>query len=280
MVYLNGKFVLKSDAFISVMDRGFLFGDGVYEVFPVYNGLILGLESHLKRLQDGLDAIDIVNPYNKKKWISIINDLISYHQESSNQAIYLQVSRGCDDDRKHTYGKLKPTVYMQSTPFQSSTKGDLLKGSAAITRDDIRWSQCNIKATSLLANIMYAQEAKKHDVKEVILIRDGIVTECSSSNLFLVTNNCIFTHPKGPYILPGITREVVIDCAKYCDIEVKEVTFNKDSLMDADEVWISSSTREIVPITCIDDKPINNGKVGEIWSLIYDRYQAIKSINV
>ena len=280
MVYLNGKFVLKSDAFISVMDRGFLFGDGVYEVFPVYNGLILGLESHLKRLQDGLDAIDIVNPYNKKKWISIINDLISYHQESSNQAIYLQVSRGCDDDRKHTHGKLKPTVYMQSTPFQSSTKGDLLKGSAAITRDDIRWSQCNIKATSLLANIMYAQEAKKHDVKEVILIRDSIVTECSSSNLFLVTNNCIFTHPKGPYILPGITREVVINCAKYCDIEVKEVTFNKDSLMDADEVWISSSTREIVPITCIDDKPINNGKVGEIWSLIYDRYQAIKSINV
>jgi D-alanine transaminase len=190
------------------------------------------------------------------------------------------VSRGCDDDRKHTHGKLKPTVYMQSTPFQSPTKGDLLKGSAAITRDDIRWSQCNTKATSLLANIMYAQEAKKHDVEEVILIRDGIVTECSSSNLFLVTNNCIFTHPKGPYILPGITREVVIDCAKYCDIEVKEVTFNKDSLMDADEVWISSSTREIVPITCIDDKPINNGKVGEIWSLIYDRYQAIKSINV
>ena len=127
---------------------------------------------------------------------------------------------------------------------------------------------------------MYAQEAKKHDVEEVILIRDGIVTECSSSNLFLVTNNCIFTHPKGPYILPGITREVVIDCAKYCDIEVKEVTFNKDSLMDADEVWISSSTREVVPITRIDDKSINNGKVGEIWSLIYDRYQAIKSINV
>ena len=278
MVYLNGKFVLKSDAFISVMDRGFLFGDGIYEVFPVYNGLILGLESHLKRLQDGLDAIDIVNPYNKKKWISIINDLISYHQESSNQAIYLQVSRGCDDDRKHTHGKLKPTVYMQSTPFQSPTKGDLLKGSAAITRDDIRWSQCNTKATSLLANIMYAQEAKKHDVEEVILIRDGIVTECSSSNLFLVTNNCIFTHPKGPYILPGITREVVINCAKYCDIEVKEVTFNKDSLMDADEVWISSSTREIVPITCIDDKPINNGTVGQIWSLIYDRYQAIKTL--
>ena len=262
------------------MDRGFLFGDGVYEVFPVYNGLILGLESHLKRLQKGLDAINIVNPYDKKEWISIINKLISYHQENSKQAIYLQISRGCDDDRKHTHDKLKPTVYIQSSPFKSPTKNDLLIGSDAITRDDIRWSQCDTKAISLLANIMFAQEAKNHGVEEVILIRDGIVTECSSSNLFLVKNNCIYTHPKGPYILPGITREIAIDCAKYCDIEVKEVTFNKDSLMDADEVWISSSTREVVPITHIDDSPINNGKVGEIWSLIYDRYQAIKSINV
>ena len=279
MVYLNGKFILKSEAFISVMDRGFLFGDGVYEVFPVYNGLILGLESHLKRLQEGLDTINIVNPYDKKGWISIINELISYHQESNKQAIYLQISRGCDDDRKHTHGKLKPTVYMQSSLFKSPTKDDLLKGSDAITRDDIRWSQCDTKATSLLANIMFAQEAKNHGVEEVILIRNGIVTECSSSNLFLVKNNCIYTHPKGPYILPGITREMIIDCAKYYDIEIKEITFNKDSLMDADEVWISSSTREVVPITRIDNSPINNGKVGEIWSLIYDRYQAIKSIN-
>jgi D-alanine transaminase len=279
LVYLNGKFILKSEAFISVMDRGFLFGDGVYEVFPVYNGLILGLEPHLKRLQEGLDTINIVNPYDKKGWISIINKLISYHQENSEQTIYLQVSRGCDDDRKHTYSKLKPTVFMQSSPFKSPTKSDLLKGSNAITRNDIRWSQCDTKTTSLLANIMFAQEAKNHGVEEVILIRDGIVTECSSSNLFLVKNNCIYTHPKGFYILPGITREMIIDCAKYCKIEVKEVSFNKDSLMSADEVWISSSTREVVPITHIDNSPINNGKVGEIWSLIYDHYQAIKSFN-
>jgi len=276
LVYLNGKFILKNEAFISVMDRGFLFGEGVYEVFPAYNGLILGLESHLKRLQDGLDAINIVNPHDKNEWTTIINKLISYHQDNSEQAIYLQISRGCDDDRRHTHGKLKPTVYMQSSPFKSRTKSDLLKGSAAITRDDIRWSQCDTKTTSLLANILFAQEAKNHSVEEVILVRDGIVTECSSSNLFLVKNNCIYTHPIGPFILPGITREKIIGCAKYCDIEVKEAPFNKDSLLDADEVWISSSTREIVPITRINDNPVNNGKVGEIWSLIYDRYQAIK----
>ena len=280
MVYLNGKFILKSEAYISVMDRGFLFGDGVYEVFPVYNGFILRLESHLKRLQDGLDAINIANPHDKKEWTSIINKLISYHQENSEQAVYLQVSRGCDDNRRHTHGKLKPTVYMQSSPFKSPTKDDLLKGSSAITRDDIRWSQCNTKATSLLANIMFAQEAKNLGVEEVILVRDDIVTECSSSNLFLVKNNCIYTHPIGPYILPGITREIIIDCAKYCNIEVKEVAFNKDSLMDADEVWISSSTREVVPITRIDNSPVNKGKVGETLTLIYDRYQEIKNMKV
>ena len=278
MVYLNGKFILKNEAFISVMDRGFLFGDGVYEVFPVYNGLILGLESHLKRLQDGLDAINIVNPYDIKKWTLIINELISYHPQNIKQAVYLQVSRGCDDDRRHTHGKLKPTVYMQSSPFESRSRSDLLKGSAAIIRDDIRWSQCDTKATSLLANIMFAQEAKNHGVEEVILVRDSIVTECSSSNLFLVKNNCIYTHPVGPYILSGITREIIIDCAKYCDFEVKEIAFNKEFLMDADEVWISSSTREVVPITCIDDCLINYGKVGETWSSIYERYQAIKNI--
>jgi len=279
LVYLNGKFILKSEAFISVMDRGFLFGDGVYEVLPVYNGLILGLESHLKRLQDGLNAINIVNPYNNKEWTSIINELISYHKKNSKQAIYLQVSRGCDDDRKHTHDKLSPTVYIQSSPFKSRNKADLLKGFSAITREDIRWSQCDTKTTSLLANIMYAQEAKNHDVEEVVLVRDGLVTECSSSNLFMVKNNCIYTHPKGPYILPGITREMVINCAKYCDFIVKEVAFNKGSLMDADEVWISSSTREVVPITRIDDYPINNGKVGEIWLLIYERYQEIINVN-
>ncbi len=260
------------------MDRGFLFGDGVYEVFPVYNGLILGLESHLKRLQNGLDAINIVNPYDIKKWTLIINELISYHPQNIKQAVYLQVSRGCDDDRRHTHGKLKPTVYMQSSPFENRSRSNLLKGSAAIIRDDIRWSQCDTKATSLLANIMFAQEAKNHGVEEVILVRDSIVTECSSSNLFLVKNNCIYTHPVGPYILSGITREIIIDCAKYCDFEVKEIAFNKEFLMDADEVWISSSTREVVPITCIDDCLINYGKVGETWSSIYERYQAIKNI--
>jgi D-alanine transaminase len=278
VVYLNGNFIQKNKAYISVMDRGFLFGDGVYEVFPVYNRHIFGLDPHLNRLQDGLDSINIKNPHTKDEWISLINKLISFNKGSDNQAIYLQVSRGCDKDRNHTHGDLKPTVYIQSTGLNSRSKEILLRGGSAIFRDDIRWSQCNTKATSLLANTMYAQEAKENDAEEAILCRDGVITEGSSSNVFIVKKNCIYTHPKGPLILPGITREIIIDCANHCGIDLKEIAFDKEALMNADEVWISSSTREVLPITYIDAQQINNGQVGPIWSLIYNQYQVLKGI--
>jgi D-alanine transaminase len=279
MVYLNGDFLEKDKAFVSVMDRGFLFGDSVYEVLPVYEGNIFCFKPHLHRLSESLEAIKIPNPHTNEKWRMILQQLINYHPQHTNQSIYLQVTRGCDTDRKHTYGKLKPTVYMQSSPFEAVRKEDFLSGLSAITRDDIRWSQCNTKVTSLLANIMYAQEAKQNNVEDVILCRNNIVTECSSANLFIVKNGCVYTHPKGPHILPGITREVVLECADYYNINTEEVTISKEDLLDADEVWISSSTREVLPITKIDDVLINQGKVGGIWPLVFDRYQVEKSLN-
>ena len=277
MVYLNGNFIEKDKAFVSVMDRGFLFGDGVYEVFPAYNRKIIGLDSHLNRLQDGLDAISIKNPHTKNEWKDLINKIISFDPNNQNQAIYLQISRGSDENRKHTYGELKPTVYIQSSAINPREKSTLLNGLSAITREDIRWLKSNTKATSLLANTLYAQEAKNNDAEETILYRDGIVTEASSSNVFIVKSNCIYTHPKGPNILPGITREKVIECAKINNITVNESSFTKEQLMDADEVWISSSTREIIPITIIDGIQISDGFAGPIWSDVYDQYQSLKS---
>lgn len=277
MVYLNGNFIEKDKAFVSVMDRGFLFGDGVYEVFPAYNRKIIGLDSHLNRLQDGLDAISIQNPHTKNEWKDLINKIISFDSSNQNQAIYLQISRGSDENRKHTYGELKPTVYIQSSAINPREKSTLLNGLSAITREDIRWLKSNTKATSLLANTLYAQEAKNNDAEETILYRDGIVTEASSSNVFIVKSNCIYTHPKGPNILPGITREKVIECAKINNINVEESSFTKEQLMDADEVWISSSTREIIPITIIDGIQISDGFAGPIWSEVYDQYQSLKS---
>ena len=277
MVYLNGNFIEKDKAFVSVMDRGFLFGDGVYEVFPAYNRKIIGLDSHLNRLQDGLDAISIQNPHTKNEWKDLINKIISFDPNNQNQAIYLQISRGSDENRKHTYGELKPTVYIQSSAINPREKSTLLNGLSAITREDIRWLKSNTKATSLLANTLYAQEAKNNDAEETILYRNGIVTEASSSNVFIVKSNCIYTHPKGPNILPGITREKVIECAKINNITVNESSFTKEQLMDADEVWISSSTREIIPITIIDGIQISDGFAGPIWSDVYDQYQSLKS---
>ena len=259
------------------MDRGFLFGDGVYEVFPAYNRKIIGLDSHLNRLQDGLDAISIKNPHSKDEWKNLIDKIISFDPINQNQAVYLQISRGSDENRKHTYGELKPTVFIQSSVIHPREKSTLLNGRPAITREDIRWLKSNTKATSLLANTLYAQEAKNNEAEETILYRDGIVTEASSSNVFIAKDNCIYTHPKGPNILPGITREKTIECAKVNNISVEETSFTKQQLMDADEVWITSSTREIIPITSIDDVQISNGCAGPIWSIIYDQYQSLKS---
>ena len=277
MVYLNGNFIEKNQAYVSVMDRGFLFGDGIYEVFPVYNKKIIGLDSHLKRLQDGLDAINIKNPHSNDEWTKLIHKVISFDSIHLNQAVYLQISRGSDENRKHTYDELKPTVYIQSSAIKPRKKSMLLDGMSAITREDIRWLKSNTKATSLLANTLYAQEAKSNGTEEAILYRDGIVTEASSSNVFIAKNNCIYTHPKSPMILPGITREKAIECAKTNDISVKESSFTTQQLMDADEVWITSSTREIVPITSIDGSQISNGRAGPIWSIVYDEYQSLKS---
>ena len=259
------------------MDRGFLFGDGVYEVFPVYGNKILGLEPHLNRLQDGLDSINIKNPHSKNEWINLINKIITLNDKNSNQAIYLQISRGCDENRKHTYGELKPTIYIQSSGIEQRDKNDLLKGKSAITREDIRWLKSNTKATSLLANTLYAQEAKECNSEEAILYRDGIVTEASSSNVFIVKDDCLYTHPKGPNILPGITRDAAIHCAKELSINVKEEKFTREQLMQADEVWVSSSTREILPITRVDGMLISNGHSGPFWSSVYDQYQTLKS---
>ena len=259
------------------MDRGFLFGDGVYEVFPVYDNTVIGLEPHLNRLQDGLDAINIENPHSKDEWINLINKVVTLNNINSSQAIYLQISRGCDENRKHTYGKLKPTIYIQSSGIEPKDKRDLMKGKSAITREDIRWLKSNTKATSLLANTLYAQEAKESDSEEAILYRDGIVTEASSSNVFIVKDSCLYTHPKGPNILPGVTRDIAIHCAENLGIKVKEEKFTKEQLMQADEVWITSSTREIIPITTIDGIQISNGCAGPIWSTLYDEYQSLKT---
>lgn len=276
MVYLNGNFIAKDKATISVMDRGFLFGDGVYEVIPVYQGKLFRLNKHLKRLQHSLDAIKISNPYSTDEWLDIFNQLLS-HSSEPNQSLYLQISRGADSQRKHSFEHLTPTVYAELSPLVPKTKSELGQGFSVMTQADIRWNRCDIKATSLLANTLYSQNAKQNKVEEVILHRDTIVTEGATSNVFMVKNGELFTHPTGHYILSGITRDLTLESAKACQMTLHETAFNVDALLNADEVWISSSTREIMPITRIDDHTINNGKVGQHWKCVYTHYQNLKN---
>lgn len=275
MVYLNGEFIPKNQASISVMDRGFLFGDGVYEVIPVYNNKIFRLDEHLNRLQNSLDSIQITNPYSKDKWQQILFELLA-HSNTQNRSLYLQITRGTDTVRKHSFDKLTPTVFIESNPLIPKTKSDLNKGYSAITQIDFRWQRCDIKATSLLANIMYSQQAKQNQAEEVILHRDNQITEGATSNIFIIKDDTLFTHPTGHNILSGITRDLVLESAKKCTIKINETSVSVDDLMIADEVWISSSTREIMPITQINNQPINNGKIGKHWSQVYDHYQSLK----
>ncbi len=276
MVYLNGHFIDKNKASISVMDRGFLFGDGVYEVIPVYQGKIFRLTEHLQRLQNSLDSIQITNPYTSKKWKEILTKLNRFSSESD-QSLYLQITRGADTQRKHNFDTLTPTVYIEANPLIAKTKSQLEVGFSAITRKDIRWHRCDIKSTSLLANILYAQEAKQHQVEEVILSRNNEITEGATSNVFILKDNTLFTHPTGPNILSGITRDLVISSAKACKLQLQETPFSLKDIQHADGLWISSSTREIMPITLLDGQPINQGTIHPAWSCMYNHYQQLKN---
>ena len=275
MVFLNGEFVEKNQAFVSVMDRGFLFGDGVYEVIPVYQGKIFRLSEHLLRLQNSLDSIQVLNPYSDLQWQEILLKLTNA-SPYVDQSIYLQVTRGADSSRKHSFDKLTPTIFVETTPLSPRSKSDLKNGFSAIIQADFRWERCDIKATSLLANTMYSQQAKQAQVEEVILHRNNTITEGATSNVFIVKNSTLFTHPTGNHILSGITRDLVIESAKHCNLTIKESAVTIDELLSADEVWISSSTREVMPITKIDNQLINNGKIGQYWSQVYNHYQTLK----
>ncbi len=276
MIFLNGEFIEKNQAHISVMDRGFLFGDGVYEVITVYNNKIFRLNEHLLRLQASLDSVKIKNPYNPKEWGDILSKLLGFYNNQEH-SIYLQISRGVSDKRKHSFNDLTPTVYIESNPLLTKTKQALQAGFAAITQPDIRWHRCDIKSISLLANVMYSQQAKEKNVEEVILHRDNQVTEGATSNIFIIKNSTLFTHPTSVHILSGITRDLVLESAKACHIPIKETSFSMNELNTADELWISSSTREIMPITQVDGKLINHGNIGNVWRCVYDYYQSLKN---
>ncbi|MCN4143732.1 MAG: D-amino acid aminotransferase [Thiohalomonas sp.] len=275
VVYLNGEYLALSNAHISVLDRGFSFGDGVYEVIPAYDKNLFRLQHHLQRLDDSLAAIKIKNPLTAKQWQQSIEQLIQ-NNPYDDQSVSLQVTRGIGP-RDHSFPHNEnPTVFMMTSPQKKPSSEISITGISAITLNDNRWKNCHIKSISLLANVLLHQEALDKGAKEAILLRDGYATEGAASNLFILQNDCLITPPKGPLLLPGITRDLIVEIAKQQNFYLKEQNITKAELLNAQEIWVTSSTKEIAPVTKLNDKIIGSGKPGAHWNKMMQAYQSYK----
>jgi len=272
-VYLNGAFMPVEEAQVSVLDRGFLFGDGVYEVIPVYAGHVLRLDEHLQRLQQSLDAIQLEV---EEDWPTLIADLIELNG-GGDLSVYLQVTRGVAEKRDHAFPRASlPTVFMMATSFTPVQDLELVQGIKAVTVADNRWLRCYIKSTCLQPNVLLKQQASEAGAQDAILIRDGFVTEAAAANVFVVKDGVIYTAPKNDLILGGITRDLILELVKNAGISYREEAPSVALLESADEVWISSSTREIVPVTELDGQPVGDGSVGPVWYNAMQQYQTYK----
>jgi D-alanine transaminase len=274
-VFLDGEFLKADQAKVSVFDRGFLLGDGVYEVIPVYAGRCFRLNGHLQRLQHSLAGVRMTNPYSDSQWQTIIEQLVE-RNGGGDQSVYLQVTRGVAP-RDHVFPEgVVPTAFAMSNPLQSVPDKYKTKGIKAITVPDIRWQNCHIKAITLLPNSLLKQQAQDAGAQEALLIRDGFLTEGSASNAYAVINGKIYTAPKDEKVLPGITRDLVLELAVKAGIEVVEEAVSETQLHQADEIWVSSSTKEVLPITTLDDVIVGDGMPGKVWQKIDQYYQQYK----
>lgn len=274
-VFLNGNFVAANEARVSVFDRGFIFGDGIYEVIPVYGGRPFRLPQHLQRLQSNLDSVHITNPHSFEQWSDVITTLIG-EIDALDQAIYLQITRGVAP-RDHAFPEnAKPTVFAYSKALGYPDEVELSNGVSAITTADIRWRRCDIKSIALLGNVILRQQAVEQGAAEAILLHDDHVTEGAASNIFVVKDNTLYTPPKNEQILPGITRDLVVELANANKIDCKEASVPVDLLRRADEVWLTSSTKEVLPIVSIDNVDVGDGKPGPMHKRMSDLYQSYK----
>lgn len=281
-VYLNGQFLPLAEAGISPLDRGFLYGDGVYELIPVYSRHPFRLDEHLTRLQATLDGIHLANPLDLDGWKTVVGQLI-VSAPWEDQSIYLQVTRGADNKRDHAFppATVRPTAFAFASPLVTTADDVRARGVAAITVADDRWGHCNLKVISLLANILARQQAVDAGCAEALLIRDGFLKEGAASNIFVVRDGVLLAPPKTSFMLPGITYDIVIELAKRHGqpLEVREI--HKNELRTADEVWMTSSTKEVLAITTLDGKPVGNGpaagRPGPLCERMWQWYQDFKN---
>jgi len=272
LVYLNGVFLPPEQAQVSAFDRGFVFGDGVYEVIPAYGGRPFRLPQHLARLDNSLAGIRLSNPLTAREWQTLFTRLVEPGGDTD-QSVYLQVTRG-PAPRDHAFPKqVTPTVFAYAQVLKYPESAQRATGVAAITVPDIRWQRCDIKAIALLPNVLMRQQATEQGAAEAILLRDGLMTEGSASNIFVVLKGVLVTPPKGPFILPGVTRDLTLELARAHGLACEERDVTESELRSAEELMLSSSIKELLPITRLDGKPVGSGKPGALHARLHALYQ-------
>lgn len=276
LVYLNGQLTPLSEAKIPVLDRGFIFGDGIYEVIPVYGRKMFRAEQHLARLFRSLDAIGIANPHTKEQWYALIQTIMDAH-DADDQMVYLQITRGVAK-RAHAFpADVTPTVFIMTNPIVLPSDAVRAKGVACVSLEDKRWLRCEIKSTSLLGNVLAAQYATEHDATEAIQFRDGFLTEASSSNVWIVKDGTLMGPPKSNLILEGIRYALIEELCAANGIVFEARNIARAEVFAADEVLLSSATKEVLPVTSIDGQPVGAGVPGPVYKKLYAAYQAAKA---
>ncbi len=275
MVFLNGSFLPLEQATVPVLDRGFIFGDGVYELIPVYSRAPFRMDEHLARLERSLAAVGIRNPYARDRWREIITTLVA-QQPWEDQGVYLQVTRGVAK-RDHAFPEgVEPTVFAMANPLVNPPSELVEQGAAAVSAVDYRWHRCDIKSTSLIGNVLLRQVSAAAGAAETILFRDGVLTEASASNVFVAKNGLLLSPPKSNLILPGITYDVVVEIATALEIPVEFRDVREAEVRGADEIWLTSSSKEILAVVELDGKPVGEGKPGPLFRRAWQGYQDFK----
>ncbi len=276
MIYLNGQYMPIEEARIPVLDRGFIFGDGIYEYVPVFDRAPFRLHEHYTRLVNSLAAVQIPNPFTEAELAAVVHKLIAAHPWP-NQGIYLHITRGVAP-RDHSFPKnIKPTVFMMSNQLVLPTQMQIEEGLAVVTREDIRWLRCDVKSISLLGHCMLRNEATDQGCAEVIMLRDGFLTEASSSNVMVVRNGVVLCPPKDNLILPGISYNVVLELLNSHHIPHEVRPVSAAELHSADEVWITSSTKDVLAVTHMDGKPVGTGKPGPLFARVRALFLGLKA---
>jgi D-alanine transaminase len=274
--YLNGEFLPLREARISPLDRGFLFADSVYEVLPVFGGRMFRFREHFDRLARSLDEIRLPQPHTHAQWLEILQELIR-RNGNVEMYVYVQVTRGMEYGRNHAFpAKITPGVFAMASPLPAMTDDIRTNGWSAITVEDFRWGRCDIKATGLLANVLMKQRAADAGAQEAIIVRDGDVLEGSSTSIFVVKDGKIATPPNSSRILPGTTRDAALELANgSMPVEIRRISI--DELRAASEVWLSASTRDVVPVTRIDGRAVGSGKPGPLWTRISGSFDELRT---